>query len=364
MVGKECFVDNFTQPAGGTPNPVARPPLDDAGAQSGKPPKAIKTEIRQMQPLSRLHLYGAVHYEMWLESLPHDLINIALGDVLKRVTEATVSEHIIQELQGMCPRIPATGLGWFWHRMNSGHGINSEGNDFFEMGATNLGMEEWMLRNVERLRAQYQQSLQERAQRKKGRARQGGKTQNVETPDDRIDEDDVGNAGGKSTKRNPTERSKKKVRKLRKRPGAIKWVRKLGRLLENQHYWDEEIPQWARSVWEIILSMNKSGKQYLKDEARADREKQKQREKKARKKAKRQASKASGKKSQDSMESSSNDSTMSSSDESSDNSSSSSESTPKRGTGRRRVGAVLSGAREFTIVNGKRHFSGGKMGGL
>ena len=111
-------------------------------------------------------------------------------------------------------------------------------------------------------------------QSEKGRGEQGGKTQSRETPDDRMDEDDVGDAGGKSAKRNPTELSKKNVRKLRKHSCAIKWVRKLGQLLENQHDWDEEIPQWVRSIWEIILSMDKSGKQYLKDEARAEREKQ------------------------------------------------------------------------------------------
>ena len=53
-------MDSFTQPAGRTPNPVARPPLDDAGAQNGIPPKAIKTQIRLMQPLSCLILDRAV----------------------------------------------------------------------------------------------------------------------------------------------------------------------------------------------------------------------------------------------------------------------------------------------------------------
>ena len=85
-------MDIFTQLAGGTLNVVARPPLDDAGAQGGKPPKANKTRTRQMQPLSRLILYRAVHYEEWLGCLPHDLINMAVDDVLKRVTEAMVSE--------------------------------------------------------------------------------------------------------------------------------------------------------------------------------------------------------------------------------------------------------------------------------
>ena len=96
-------MDNFTQPAGRTPDSVARPPLDDAAAQSGKPPKAIKTQIHQMQPLSRSILYRAVHYKECSGCLPHDLMNMAVDDVLNRVTEAKVLEQIIQELQGVYP---------------------------------------------------------------------------------------------------------------------------------------------------------------------------------------------------------------------------------------------------------------------
>ena len=198
--------------------------------------------------------------------------------------------------------------------------------------------------------------MQERAQSDKDRTEQVGKTQIGETPHDLMDEDDVGDAGEKSAKRNPTKLLKKNVRKLRKRPGAIKWVWKFGQLLENQNDGEGETPQWARGVWEILLSMDKSCKQYLKDEATAVREKQKRGEKRARKKAKRQARKAAGKKSRDSSESWSNDSTMSSSDESSDSSDGSSESTPRRRTGGRGVGAVSSGALEFKIINGKRRF--------
>ena len=146
------------------------------------------------------------------------------------------------------------------------------------------------------------------------------------------------------------------MRKPRKHPDAIKWVRKLGHLLETQTDWDEEIPPWARGVWEIIMGMDKSGKQYLKDEALAEREKQKRREKKARKKAKREARKAAGRKTRDSSESSSSDTETTSSEEGSDSPNTSSESTPRRRAGGRRVGAVSSGALEFKIINGKRHF--------
>ena len=92
-----------------------------------------------------------------------------------------------------------------------------------------------MLRNVQRLRAQYHQSVQDRAHKEKVRAEKGKDTLAGETLDDRMDEDDVGEAGEKQAKRNPTEMSKKNVRKPRNRLGAIKWVKKLGQLLETQN---------------------------------------------------------------------------------------------------------------------------------
>ena len=61
---------------------MACPPLDDAGAHGGKPPKAIKTRIRQMQPISRLILFQAVHCEQCSGCLPHDVINVAVDDIL------------------------------------------------------------------------------------------------------------------------------------------------------------------------------------------------------------------------------------------------------------------------------------------
>ena len=92
-----------------------------------------------------------------------------------------------------------------------------------------------MSRYVQRLRAQYQQAVQDRAQREKDRAETGRNPQTGETFDDRMEEDDVGDVGEKSAKRNPAEQSKKNAWKLRKHPGAIKWVRKLGHLLETQN---------------------------------------------------------------------------------------------------------------------------------
>ena len=68
-----------------------------------------------------------------------------------------------------------------------------------------------MLRNVQRLRAQYQQNVQHRAQSENDRAEKGRNPQAGETPDDHTDEDDVGDAGEKLAKRNSTEPSKKNV---------------------------------------------------------------------------------------------------------------------------------------------------------
>ena len=93
---------------------------------------------------------------MWSESLPHDLVNVAVDDVLKRLTEARVSQHIIQELQRMCPGMPAnrTWLVVATYELWTGDKLRAA-VQLFEMGATDHGMEDWMLRNVRRLRARY-----------------------------------------------------------------------------------------------------------------------------------------------------------------------------------------------------------------
>ena len=111
-----------------------------------------------MQPMSRLILYRAMHYEDWAGSLPPNLINVAVDDVLKRVTEARVSEQIMQELQGMCPGMPAdrTWLVLATYELWTGGKLRAA-ERLFETGATDHQMEEWMLRNLQRLRAQYHQ---------------------------------------------------------------------------------------------------------------------------------------------------------------------------------------------------------------
>ena len=57
------------------------------------------------------------------------------------------------------------------------------------MGAIDHGMEEWMLCNVQRSRAQYQQTMHDQAQSEKDRAEKGRNSQTGETPDDRMDEE-------------------------------------------------------------------------------------------------------------------------------------------------------------------------------
>ena len=282
---------------------------------------------------------------------------MAMDDVLKRVTEARVLEQIIQELQGMCLGMLAdrTWLVLATYELWTGDKLGAA-ERLFDTGATDHQLEEWMLRNLQRLRAQHHQQAQERAQTAKSGALEGDDPRNVDNTVDRMEKDDAGLTDEPRVKKNPTELSKRNARKLRKRPGAIKRVRKLGQLPENQNDWEMDLPPWAHSVWEIILSMDKSGKQLLKDEARAERAKERQREKKARKKAKRQARKVAGKKTKGASDSSSSSSGSSSSDESSDSSSSSGRSTPRGRPFNRKSGSVSSGMPEFKIINGKCHF--------
>ena len=147
---------------------------------------------------------------------------MAVDDVFKGVTQATMSEQIIQELQDICRGmladrwwlVPATCELWTGYKMRAAEHL-------FEMGATNHRMEQWMLRNVQILGAQHQQNMQDRAQSERDRAEKGGNSQTRETLDDRIAEDDLRDAGRKSAKTSPTERLKKNAPKLRKRLGAI-----------------------------------------------------------------------------------------------------------------------------------------------
>ena len=104
------------------------------------------------------------------------------------------------------------------------------------------------------------------------------------------------------------------------------------------------------------MSMDKSGKQFLKDEAEAERAKERWRERKARTKAKHQARKPAGKKTKETSDSSSTSSGSSSSDESSDSSSSSGRSTPRGKPFNCKLRFVSSGMTEFKIINGKRPF--------
>ena len=86
-------------------------------------------------------LYLVVHYEGWSGSMPHNLINMAVDDVLKRVTEARVSKQIIQEIQCMCPGVP-TDRSWLalaTYELWRGDKLRAV-EPLFEMGATDHGM--------------------------------------------------------------------------------------------------------------------------------------------------------------------------------------------------------------------------------
>ena len=95
---------------------------------------------------------------------------------------------------------------------------------------------------------QYHHSVQDRAHRDQERAEKEDAKGDGETPVDGMEMEDADGADGKQSKKNPTEPTKRNVRKPRKRSGAIKWVRKLGQLLETQNDGDVDLPLWAHGV--------------------------------------------------------------------------------------------------------------------
>ena len=156
--------------------------------------------------------------------------------------------------------------------------------------------------------------------------------------------------------------TKKNLRKLRKHPGAAKWVGKLGQLIKLRADWENEPPDWVNELWDIILSLDKTGKQYLKNEACADKAREKRKQKKAKKKAPRKASKKAGKKVNRDSQSTSSSSNRSDNDGSTDSSSSNSDPAPKRYSTNSTTGSTTNGMPEFKVLNGRHHFKsqGGK----
>ena len=167
--------DGKTQLGNAPPSSGAQPSLDDASARGGKPLKNKKIQVRRMQPMSRMVLLRAAHFDACSGSLPHDLINIAVDDVLKRVSEAIALEDLIWELQGLSPGM-LVDRTW----------MNHEGP----------------------------------------RTNQSDKGPKIK--DHRMEEDVTPGARDRRQPKEYQVPAKKNVCKLRKRPGAAKWVRKLG----------------------------------------------------------------------------------------------------------------------------------------
>ena len=85
------------------------------------------------------------------------------------------------------------------------------------------------------------------------------------------------------------------LRRVRKRKGAPKWVRKLSKMVETMAKNSaEEVPMGviAQEIWGVIMELDKDGRRLLKDKAKN----RKQREREKKKKAKAKAKKSQGKK--------------------------------------------------------------------
>ena len=108
-------------------------------------------------------------------------------------------------------------------------------------------------------------------------------------------------------------------------------------------------------MWDIILSLDKTGKRYLKDEARAYEGREKLKQKKAKKKARKLVRKEAGKKVKSDSESTASNSDRSDSDDNAGRFSSSLDPTPKPYWTNRTAGSTTRGMPEFKVLNGQRH---------
>ena len=90
-----------------------------------------------------------------------------------------------------------------------------------------------------------------------------------------------------SLQEEPLGLNKDNLRRVRKRKGAPKWVRKLLKMVETMAKNSaEEVPMGviAQEIWDVIMELDKDGRRLLKDEAKN--KEQREREKKTKAKAK------------------------------------------------------------------------------
>ena len=126
------------------------------------------------------------------------------------------------------------------------------------MGALDQGLEEWVLRNLQRLRAEYKQVVDNQARMPNEGFGTNQSDKGPHIKDDRMEEDVTPGAGDGRQPKEYQVLTKKNVRKLQKRLGAAKWVRRLGGLIEMKADSENELPDWANDLWDIILSFDKT----------------------------------------------------------------------------------------------------------
>ena len=148
----------------------------------------------------------------------------------------------------------------------------------FHQGALGMVVPEWMRRNMARLRAEYQEKILNRSNIGKCLAPpQGGKDMDADGATMAMDEGEGGRAIPPLPEFDPLEMTANNLKRLRKRPGAPKWVRELCKMLP------EKVENWTRR--------DKAGKSWLKHKAKEERQRRKRKAKKKQKKERRRAKK-------------------------------------------------------------------------
>ena len=97
-----------------------------------------------------------------------------------------------------------------------------------------------------------------------------------------------------SLKEEPLGLKRDNLRRVRKRKGAPKWVRKLTKMVDSMTKKStEEVPLGivAQEIWGIVMELDRDGRRLLKDEAKNKKQREKEKKKKAKAKAKKRTKK-------------------------------------------------------------------------
>ena len=128
-----------------------------------------------------------------------------------------------------------------------------------------------------------------------------------------------------SLREEPLGLNRDNLRRVRKRKGAPKWVRKMSKMVEAMAKSSaEELPMAviAQEMWDVIMELDKDGRRLLKDEAKNRKQREREKKKKAKAKAKKQAKKEQKRRKQESRKKAKRADTDSSADSSSSSDSS------------------------------------------